>query len=67
MKKHQYLASTLLHRTNNNSAALLCHCAAILTKPFDVRRLAKFVSQAIDSVGEKLTVKDAMEHLGLKT
>jgi len=67
MKKHQYLASTLLHRTNNNSAALLCRCTVTLTKLFDARRLAAFVSQAIESVGEKLTVKDAMEHLGLKT
>ena len=64
---HQYLASTSLHRTNNNSTTLLCHDVVLLTKFFAARRLSAFVSTAIDNIAEKLTVKDAMEHLGLKT
>ena len=67
MKTRQYLVSTLLHRTNNNSTALLCRGVVLLMILFDTHRLAAFVSKAIDSVGEKITVKDAMEHLGLKT
>jgi len=46
---------------------LPCNCVALLTELFDVRRLAAFVSTAIDNIAEKMTVKDAMEHLGLKT
>ena len=41
--------------------------AVLLTDLFDTHRLATFVSKAIDNVGEKISVKDAMEHLGLKT
>ena len=67
MKTRHYLASTLPHQTNNNSMALLCHGVALLTILFDTHRLAAFVSKAIDNVGEKITVKDAMEHLDLKT
>lgn len=67
MKKLWYLVSTLLHRTNKNSTTLLCHGAILLTDLLDPRRLAAFVSKAIDNVAEKMTVKDAMEHLGLKT
>lgn len=67
MKTLQYLVSTSPHRTNNNSKIPLCHCAILLTELFDARRLAAFVSKAIDNVGEKVTVKDAMKHLGLKT
>ena len=47
--------------------AILCYGVVLLTKLFDAHRLAAFVSKAIDNVGEKITVKDAMEHLGLKT
>ena len=46
---------------------LPCNCVALLTELFDARRLAAFVSTAIDNIAEKMTVKDAMEHLGLKT
>jgi len=67
MKTHRYLVSTLLHRTRNNSVSLLCCDAVLLTNLFDAHRLAAFVSKAIDNVAEKITVKDAMEHLGLKT
>ena len=67
MKTRQHLASTLPHRTNNNSTALLCRGVALLTVFFDAHRLAAFVSKAIDNVAEKMTVKDAMEHLDLKT
>lgn len=65
MKTHQYLASTLLRQTNNNSMTLLCPCVIPTTLP-NAYRLAAFVSKTIDNVGEKITVKDAMEHLGLK-
>lgn len=64
---HQYLVWTLLHQTNNNSTVLSCDSVALLTDSFDARRLAAFVSTAIDNIAEKMTVKDAMEHLGLKT
>ena len=45
----------------------LRHRAVLLTDLFDARRLATFVSKAIDNVAEKISVIDAMEHLGLKT
>ena len=45
----------------------LRHLAVLLTDLFDARRLATFVSKAIDNVAEKISVIDAMEHLGLKT
>lgn len=67
MKTHQYLVSTSLHRTNKNSTASLCRGAMLLTILFGAHRLAAFVSKAIDNVGEKITVKDAMGYLGLKT
>jgi len=67
MKMHQCPASTLLRRTKNNSTALFRHHVVLLTEFFHAPRLAAFVSTAIDNIAEKLTVKDAMEHLGLKT
>ena len=67
MKTHQYLAWTLLHRTSNNSTALPCNSVALLTELFNAPRMAAFMSTAIDNIAEKMTVKDAMEHLGLKT
>jgi len=67
MKMHRSLASTLLHRTNNNSTTLPRHGVALLTELFGACRLAAFVSTAIDNIAEKITVKDAMERLGLKT
>lgn len=67
MKMHQYLASTLLHRTKSNSTAVLYYRVALLMESFDACRLTAFMSTAIDNIAEKLTVKDAMEHLGLKT
>jgi hypothetical protein len=64
MRKHRYPVSTLLHQTNKNSRVLLCLGPVSLT---NARRLATFVSKAIDNVAEKITVREAMEHLGLKT
>lgn len=67
MKLRQYLVSTLLHRTNKSSKVLLRRGVVPLTKLFNVHRLATFVSKAIDNVAEKITVKEAMEHLDIKT
>ncbi|KAF9784773.1 SNF2 family N-terminal domain-containing protein [Thelephora terrestris] len=38
-----------------------------LAAPDQQEQLATFVSKAIDNVAEKITVKEAMEHLGIKT
>ena len=68
MKRHQYLVSTLLHQTNTNSKAPLYSPVPLnLIVLFDTSRLAAFVSNTMDNVAEKITVKEAMDHLGLKT
>ena len=66
-KMHQYLVSTLLPRINKNSKVPLCRRVMALTELHYAHRLATFVSKAIDNVAEKITVKEAMEHLGIKT
>lgn len=45
--------------------ALLCR-GVVPTILSNAHRLAAFVSKTIDNVGEKITVKDATEHLELK-
>lgn len=67
MRRHQYLVSTLPHRTSKNSEVLLSRGTAFPAQLFNTRRLATFVSKAVDNVAEKITVRESMERLGLKT
>lgn len=67
MRMRRYLVSTFLRRTNKNSKPPLCRGPASLNNLFDASRLAAFVSKAVDNVAEQITVRNAMEYLGLKT